>query len=245
MLSILYVKHRGVPNISWRRRILAQIFTPVSQMHIIRKATCCDLLTWGPLQVWHRKVGQWEEAETCRVTDCMYLLKFAPQWNFLLYLKFLWRTIYPATFLLQYLQHFYFNIHNISTSTSSTFILQYPLPFCFNIRYISASISATVLLQYLLHFYFNIRYPSASVSATFLLQYLLHFYFNIRNISTSTSSTFILQYPLHFCFNILYLSTRFISLPCIRHFLNTTYIWTLLWRCPVFLPYNQFSTFCC
>jgi len=171
-------------------------------MYVIRKATCCDLLTWGPLQVWHRKVGQWEEEdETCRVTDCIYLLKLAPQWSFLLYLKFLWCTIYPL--------HFYFNICYISTSIFAPFLLQYSLHFYFNIHNILSiytSTSATFLFQYPLHFCFNIRYLSASISATFLLQYPLLSCFSIRYISASISATFLLQYPLPFCFNIHYFS---------------------------------------
>jgi len=49
--------------------------------YVIRKMTFCDLLTFGAVRVWQLKVGQWEEAERCRVADCVYpyLLKLAPQ----------------------------------------------------------------------------------------------------------------------------------------------------------------------
>ena len=87
-----------------------RFFIPVSQLYRIRQ-TCWTCL----LQVWHLKTGQWEEAESCCVADCLYLLKFAPKWNFLLYLKFLWCTSYPL--------YFYFNIRYISTAISAVFLL--------------------------------------------------------------------------------------------------------------------------
>lgn len=183
-----------MPNTSWRRRILVRIIIPVSQIHIIGKTTCCDLLTLDHLQVWHLKVGQWEEAETCRAADCIYLLKLAPQWSILLYLQFLWSITHPP--------HFYFATRYISTSVSATFPHQYPIHFNFNIRYISTSIYATFLLQYPLHFYFNIICISASILSTFLFKCPQNFYFSVRYISTSISVTFLLQYLLRFYFNI-------------------------------------------